>query len=136
MNVIINNLLDGEPKELFENLNIFFAGIPYDMKMESENNIHNAIYILLTLIGVNVETEVHTSDGRIDLLIKTPDYIYIIEIKFDKDAITASEHIEEKASELPFKKDGRHIFKIGSISRRSPVDLIRPSLPNFKLSQR
>ena len=76
----------GQPEKLFKNLDIFFAGIPYDMKMDNENNLHNAIYILLTLIGAKAETEVHTSDGRIDLVVKTSKFIYIIELKFDRTA--------------------------------------------------
>ncbi len=83
------------------------------MKMEDENNLHNAIYILLTLIGVEIETEVHTSDGRIDLTVKTRNFIYIIELKFDHTAEAAMTQIEEKKYELPYLNDSRQIFKIG-----------------------
>lgn len=72
---IINNLMLGEPEKAVRNLDIFLAGIPYDMRIDNENNLHSAIYILLTLIGVKTETEVHTSDGRIDLVVKTPGYV-------------------------------------------------------------
>ncbi|MDE6522708.1 MAG: AAA family ATPase, partial [Muribaculaceae bacterium] len=37
---IVNSLLLGQPEKLVKNLDIFFAGIPYDMKMEDENNLH------------------------------------------------------------------------------------------------
>ncbi|MDE6549333.1 MAG: PD-(D/E)XK nuclease domain-containing protein [Muribaculaceae bacterium] len=50
------------------------AGVPYEMKMDDENNLHNAVYILLTLIVAKVETEVRTSHGHIDLVLKTPRY--------------------------------------------------------------
>ncbi|MDE5882888.1 MAG: ATP-binding protein [Muribaculaceae bacterium] len=110
---IINNILLGEPKKLVKNLDIFLAGIPYDMKMENENNVHNAIYILLTLIGVKAETEVRTSNGRIDLVVKTPRFIYIIELKFDRSAEEAMNQIEEKQYALPYAKDTRQLFKIG-----------------------
>ncbi|MDE5791151.1 MAG: ATP-binding protein [Muribaculaceae bacterium] len=111
---IINNIELGEPEKLMKNLDIFLAGIPYEMKMEDENNFHNAIYILLTLIGVNAETEVHTSDGRIDLMIKSDDYIYIIELKFDKDSGSALNQIEEKGYAHPYLNDSRQIFCIGA----------------------
>lgn len=110
---IVNSLLLGKPEKLVKNLDIFFAGIPYDMKMEDENNLHNAIYILLTLIGIKVETEVRTSDGRIDLLIKTPRFIYIIELKFDHSAEEAMTQIEDKNYALPYANDSRRLFKIG-----------------------
>ena len=53
------------------------------MRLENENNFHNAFYILMDLIGLETETEVHTSDGSIDIKVETEDYIYIIELKYD-----------------------------------------------------
>ena len=83
------------------------------MKLDDENNLHNAIYILLTLIGAKAETEVRTSHGRIDLVLKTTRYIYIIELKFDRSADEAMAQIKEKEYDLPYRNDGRRIFRIG-----------------------
>ncbi len=113
VNDIIIDLRSGKPEKLIKDLDIFLAAIPYEMKMEDENNLHNAIYILLTLIGTEVDTEVHTSDGRIDLVVRTPKFIYIIELKFDHSAGDAISQIEEKQYELPYLRDPRSIFKIG-----------------------
>lgn len=110
---IINNILLGQPEKLVRNLDIFLAGIPYDMNMENENNLHNAIYILLTLIGVRAETEVRSSDGRIDLVVKTNRFIYLIELKFDRSAQEAMDQIEEKQYTLPYANDPRRLYKIG-----------------------
>lgn len=110
---IVNSILLGQPEKLVRNIDIFLAGIPYDMKMDDENNVHNAIYILLTLIGAKAETEVHTSDGRIDLLLKTSRFIYIIELKFDRSAEDAMAQIDEKQYALPYTNDPRRLFKIG-----------------------
>ena len=110
---LVNSLLLGKPEQFVRNLDIFLAGIPYDMKMENENNLHTAIYILLKLIGVRTETEVRTSHGRIDLLVKTPRYIYVIELKFDGTAQEAMDQIKEKEYCLPYGNDGRRIFLIG-----------------------
>ncbi|MDE5794413.1 MAG: ATP-binding protein [Muribaculaceae bacterium] len=110
---IIMDLRTGKPEKFVKNLDIFLAGIPYEMKMEDENNFHNALFILLTLIGVEVETEVHTSDGRIDLVVKTPKFIYIIELKFDGSAEEAMTQIGQKQYALPYANDPRRLFKIG-----------------------
>lgn len=110
---LINSLLLGQPEKFVKNLDIFFAGIPYDMKMDNENNLHTAIYILLTLIGVRTETEVHTSDGRIDLIVKTSRYIYIIELKFDRSSEEAMAQIKKKDYNLSYLNDPRRIFLIG-----------------------
>ncbi len=110
---IIDDLHYGNPEKMVKDLDVFLSGIPYEMKMEDENNFHNAIYILLTLIGTETETEVHTSDGRVDLVVKTSDYIYIVELKFDKTTEEAMSQIKEKEYFLPYGNDRRSIFLIG-----------------------
>ncbi|MDE5847889.1 MAG: PD-(D/E)XK nuclease domain-containing protein, partial [Muribaculaceae bacterium] len=71
-----DDIREGRPEKMVRNLDVFLSGVPYDMKMEDENNLHNALYILLTLIGTETDTEVRTSHGRIDLLVKTRRYTY------------------------------------------------------------
>ena len=110
---IIRCMKRGEPEKMIEMVNVFLAGIPYEMKMENENNLHNAIYILLRLLGTQVKTEVHTSDGRIDLVAETPKFIYIMELKFDKDSREALSQIESKDYTYPYSLDSRKIFLIG-----------------------
>ena len=103
----------GKPDDMLKSLRAYFAGIPYDLKMDNENNFHNAFYILVTLIGLDAKAEAHTSDGRIDLLIETPDYVYVIELKYDASADEALRQIEDKAYALQFEADGRKVFRIG-----------------------
>ncbi|MDE6056776.1 MAG: PD-(D/E)XK nuclease domain-containing protein, partial [Muribaculaceae bacterium] len=110
---ILDDIREGRPEKMVRNLDVFLSGVPYDMKMEDENNLHNALYILLTLIGTETDTEVRTSHGRIDLLIKTRRYIYVIELKFDKTAQEAMDQINEKEYALPYSNDGRRVFRIG-----------------------
>ena len=110
---LIYNLEDGEPEKMMKNLDAYFAGVPYDMKMDNENNFHNAFYILMTLIGIDAKTEVHTSDGRIDLLIETSKFIYIIELKYDSTPDEALRQIDEKGYADKFDSDSRKLFRIG-----------------------
>ncbi len=61
------------------------------MVSEKENNPRYGIgeqdfYLLMDLIGLDTETEVHTSDGSIDMKVEREDYIYIIELKYDHTA--------------------------------------------------
>ena len=57
--------------------------------------------------------EYHTSDGRIDLMVKTDKYIYIMEFKLDGSAEEALRQINDKLYALPFVVDTRKLFKIG-----------------------
>ena len=91
----------------------YFAGIEYELRIENENNFQNAFFLFIDLIGLETKAEHHTSDGSIDILISTQDYIYIIELKYDHSAESALEQIEHKQYARPFQRDSRRLFKIG-----------------------
>ncbi|MDE6381153.1 MAG: ATP-binding protein [Muribaculaceae bacterium] len=110
---VTRGIRNGDPEQMMKSLDAYFAGIPYDLKLDNENNFQNAFYILTTLIGIDAKAEVHTSDGRIDLLIETPKYIYVIELKYDATPEEALRQIEEKGYARKFATDGRRLFKIG-----------------------
>lgn len=51
-------------------------------------------------MGFHTQVEIPTSDGRMDVLIQTSDYIYIIECKLDGSAEEALQQIEVKTMQL------------------------------------
>ena len=57
--------------------------------------------------------EYHTNDGRIDLVLQTEKFIYIMEFKLNGTAEEALQQINDKRYALPFEADGRKLFKIG-----------------------
>ena len=61
--------------------------------------------------------ERHTSNGRMDILVQTANYIYIyiyvMELKMDTSADEALQQIEGKGYAKPFAADSRKLFKIG-----------------------
>ena len=76
----------------------------------------------MILVGLRVKTEYQTSEGRIDLLVRTEKYIYIIELKLDGSAEDALRQIDDNNYALPFLSEGREIIRIGinfSTSRRT-----------------
>ncbi len=103
----------GEPEDAMKCLQAYFAGVHFKMKMDNENNFHNAFFLLIDIIGLETEAESATSDGSIDITIKTEDFIYVIELKYDGSAEKALEQIEEKQYARKFQADGRQIIKIG-----------------------
>ena len=113
VNKIKRAIRSGEPEKMMKELDAYFSGIPYDMKIDNENNFHNSFYILTTLIGIDAKAEVHTSSGRIDMLIETPKYIYVIELKYDGTPEEALRQIEDKGYAREFATDSRRLFKIG-----------------------
>ena len=103
----------GDADKAMKCMQTYFAGVHWKMKMENENNFHNAFFILMDLIGLDTEAESATSDGSIDITVKTDDYIYVIELKYDGSAEQALRQIEEKKYERKYQMDGRRIIRIG-----------------------
>ena len=92
------------------------------MKMEEERNVQNAMFILFRLLGLSVDVEYRTSEGRIDILVRTDRYVYIMELKYDRSAEDALAQIERKEYTLPWAVDSRETITIGinfSTSRRT-----------------
>lgn len=121
---LVKSVRTGDAEEFMKNLQAYFAGIPYNLQMDNENNFHNAFYILMTLLDLKVQAEAYTSDGRMDLLLKSKDYIYIIELKYDGSAQAALDQINEKRYDLKFYADSRKLIKIGVnfSSRKRRID--------------
>ena len=103
----------GNPESLMTRLDSLFARTNYQIQGDCEKDFQYAMYIIIELMGEYVETERTTSNGRIDILIKTKDYVYIIEIKTDSTPDEALAQIEEKGYARPFADDPRRIFRVG-----------------------
>lgn len=103
----------GDAEGFMRRLAAFFAGGDYALMGDKDLYFHNALYVFFNLLGLYVEVERHTMSGRMDVLVQTADYIYIMEIKIDKDADIALRQIEEKGYANPFEADKRKLFMIG-----------------------
>ena len=83
-----------------------FASAPYDsVKGDKENHFQNMMWVVFKMMGFYSQTEYRTSDGRIDLLIETPQYRYIMEFKLDGTAEEALQQIKDKNYQLQFFGD-------------------------------
>lgn len=111
---LVAHFILGEADEAMKAMQTYFSGIDYALKIENENNFHNAFFLLMDIIGLETTAESHTSEGRIDITVKTDEYIYIIELKYDHTAKEALEQIEEKHYARPYQGDSRKIILIGA----------------------
>ncbi|NQY74417.1 MAG: ATP-binding protein [Candidatus Margulisbacteria bacterium] len=84
--------LDG----FFKIMKVFFANVPYDLKAGEEKYFQSIFYLILLLMGIKIDVEVHTNDGRIDGVIETKDRLYIIEFKLNAPATDGLDQIKEK----------------------------------------
>lgn len=110
----VRTLESGDAEGFLRSMKTLFAGYPYDLVRDFENHYQNVIYLTIKLItAYDVDAEYRTSNGRIDLLIKTTDFIYVIEFKLDVPAKEAMNQIEFKGYDLPFASDKRTVIKVG-----------------------
>ena len=103
----------GDTDAFLRRLQSFFADTPYELARDLEVHYQNVLFIVFKLLGFYVQVEYHTSQGRIDLVLQTPQYIYVMEFKLDGTAEEALQQIEEKQYALPFASDARKLYKVG-----------------------
>ena len=103
----------GDAEGFMRRLENFFANGDYQVMGNLELYFQNTLYVFFRLMGFYVEVERHTTDGRMDILMQTPQYIYILELKLDKTADEALAQIEAKGYAKPFADDARQLFKMG-----------------------
>jgi hypothetical protein len=109
----VTDVRKGKPEEFLQLLQSMFDDNDYRIAGKKELYFQNAMYVIFKIMGFYTEVERTTSRGRIDVLIKTKDYIYVIELKLDGTVEEALRQIEEKGYAKPFAKDPRKLYKIG-----------------------
>lgn len=77
-------------------LKFFFVNIPYDLQLKHERYYQTIFYIIFTLIGLYIQAEVRTNQGRIDAVICTKNFVYIFEFKLFGTKEDALAQIREK----------------------------------------
>ena len=82
----VHEIETGQLDAFFNRLKSFLAHTPYELISEQERHYQNVLFIIFKLVGFYTEVEYHTSEGRVDLVLKTNDYIYIMEFKLNGSA--------------------------------------------------
>ena len=122
----LQQIEDSDIDGFMTSLKAFFAAIPYSaIKQEhrDEQYYQHVFYLLFTLIGEFIQTEVQNNKGRADAVVKTADSIYVFEFKMDNSlpcgegrggvAEAALAQINSKDYAIPYTADHRKIVKIG-----------------------
>ena len=117
----VRALKTGDLEQFRKLLTSFLADIPYSMRRketerERERYFHYTFYLLMRMVSCyTVYTEKQQSEGRVDCIIETPDYIYVFEFKLDGTADEALKQIEDKGYARPYEADKRKLFKVGVV---------------------
>ena len=99
----VKEIEQGDYNSFFRRLQSFFADTPYETitghtdnkERELELHYQNVLFIVFKLMGFYTKVEYHTNEGRIDLVLQTDQYIYIMEFKLNGTAEEALQQIKE-----------------------------------------
>jgi hypothetical protein len=109
----VDDVCAGEVDKFLNRLVAMFADTTYEIVGDMELYYQNALFLITRLMGFYVTAEYNTSDGRIDIVLQTDRYIYLIECKLDSSAEEALQQIETKDYQRPFAADPRPVICIG-----------------------
>ena len=97
------------------------AGIPYveGFKKKLENVVtaegfyEYTLYLIFSMLNFYVRTQVKCAGGRVDMVVRMPDTIYVFEMKVNGTAEEALEQIDNKDYAIPYQADGARVVKVG-----------------------
>ncbi len=113
-------LRQGDVERVHTLFTSFLSSIPYTMRRkedetERERYFQYTFYLILRLVSVyTVYVEKVQSQGRVDCVLETADYVYIFEFKLDGTAEEALQQIEEKGNAREYAADSRKLYCIGA----------------------
>jgi len=109
---------DGNTAEAKKALKALIADVPYSNKklasMDMEERYRLIISTLFNAIGFRVLVEKMLATGRIDMVVETSRYIYVLELKLSNNGgiDSAENQIKEKQYLEPFKADKRKVIAL------------------------
>ena len=101
-----------------KSLKALIADVPYSNKklasMDMEERYRLILSTIFNAIGCRVEVEKMISTGRIDMVVETTNFIYVLELKLSNNGgvDAASEQIKAKQYTEPFKADKRKVIAL------------------------
>ena len=108
----------GNLPEAMKCLKALIADVPYSNKklasMDMEERYRLILSTIFNAIGCRVEVEKMIATGRIDMVVETTNFIYVLELKLSNNGgISAAEsQIKEKSYTEPFKADKRKVIAL------------------------
>ncbi len=104
----------GKIEEALGLLKTFLSTVPYTENTDYEGHYQSMLYVILSIIGYsNVDIEVRTSTGRVDMVLKVSDTVYIFEFKLNGSAEEALAQIDIKDYPARFALYNLPIVKVG-----------------------
>jgi len=78
-----------------------------------EGYFHTIIYLITSFFSLDVQSEMTKHKGRLDLMVQTPKFLYLMEFKLDKSAENAIQQIKNRAYIQSYANVEKTIFLVG-----------------------
>ena len=111
---LTRSLNNNDISKTVELLHGLFKSIPNQIFIaHREAYFHSVIYLTFVLLGIYIQAEVNSSDGRLDALVHTPERIFIFEFKLNESAKAALQQIINKDYAAAYRHLNKEIVGIG-----------------------
>ena len=117
-------LLAGDVERFVEFLQSLLANIPAKLHIPQERYYHSLLQLVCNLMGLEANSEIHTSQGIIDLVLEFPKQIYIMELKFNRSAKEALKQIQNKHYQDKYRVKGKPMLCVGLSFKRQQGGLV------------
>ena len=95
-------------------LQTFLGTVPYCNVTNYEGHYQQMLFIIFSLLtNFLVDVEVHTPNGRVDIVLLTRTDLYLIELKLNQSAQAAMQQINLKNYSQRFALSGKPVTKVG-----------------------
>lgn len=132
--VLMQALEAADIDRIIRTLTIFFANIPHNLHIAKESYYHSLFHAMFDLMGtVNIQSEVSSSVGKLDLVMQTNKYLYVVEFKFKHTAQEAMDQILQRRYYEKYLGSNKRIILLGIAftyeEKRLVLDYVTQDVP-------
>ena len=116
----LREIRTGQVDAFMKRLEGIIAGIPYgniasEKVKYRERDAQVSVYLVFSLMGQFIASEVHNAIGRADAVVHTQEVIYVFEFKLEGNATPedALAQIETKGYATPYQHSGKKVIGVG-----------------------
>ena len=103
----------GDMEDALRLMRQVLSTLPYCDNANTEGHYQQLLALAFTLMGEFVDVEVRTPTGRVDMVMRTKDTLYLIELKLNRSAEAAMNQIDLKDYAARFALSSLPIVKVG-----------------------
>lgn len=106
--------LKNDVEKVIKIMNAILKDVPSPLlRGKKEDFYHALVHLHFRYLGLLMDSEVNTSDGRMDAVVKTDSHVYILEFKLNESAEKALQQIKDMDYPAKYAAENRAIVMIG-----------------------